>query len=194
MRKIFEIALGIIFGAAVGLLIGGLLYMTTRAPSGQKVELMPSSTPEPILVYVTGAVERPGVYQVARDSRLVEVIAAAGGLLEGAEFDKLNLAEKVTDGQQVNIPGNVEIPTPQLVIGGSGLLFTPTPPAGGLVNINTADAALLETVPGIGPSIASRIIAYREENGPFEQVDDLTKVDGIGAVTLEKIRPYVTVE
>lgn len=194
MRKIFEIALGVIFGAVVGLLIGGLLYLTTRAPSGQKVELMPSSTPEPISVYITGAVERPGVYQVPRDSRLVEVIAAAGGLLEGAEIDKLNLAEKLKDGQQIDIPGSVEVPTPQLVIGGGGLLVTPTPPVGGLVNINTADAALLETVPGIGPTIASRIIAYREENGPFERVDDLQKVAGIGPATLEQIRPYITVE
>lgn len=194
MRKIFEIALGVIFGAVVGLLIGGLLYLTTRAPSGQKVELMPSSTPEPISVYITGAVERPGVYQVPRDSRLVEVIAAAGGFLEGAEIDKLNLAEKLKDGQQIDIPGSVEVPTPQLVIGGGGLLVTPTPPVGGLVNINTADAALLETVPGIGPTIASRIIAYREENGPFERVDDLQKVAGIGPATLEQIRPYITVE
>jgi hypothetical protein len=73
MRKVFETALGVIFGVVVGLLIGGLLYLTTRAPSGQKVELMPSSTPEPISVYITGAVERPGVYQVARDSRLGQV-------------------------------------------------------------------------------------------------------------------------
>ncbi len=194
MRKIFEIALGVVFGALVGLLIGGLLYLTTRAPSGQKVELMPSSTPEPISVFITGAVERPGVYQVPRDSRLVEVIAAAGGLLESAEINELNLAEKVIDGQQINIPGSGEIPTPQLVIGGSGLLFTPTPPAGGLININTADSALLQTVNGIGPTIAARIITYREENGPFERVDDLTKVAGIGAETMEKIRPYVTVE
>ncbi len=194
MRKVLEIALGVLFGAVVGLLIGGLLYLTTRAPSGQKVELMPSSTPEPISVYITGAVERPGVYQVPRDSRLVEVIAAAGGLLEGADITTLNLAEKVKDEQQINIPGNAEIPTPQLVIGGGGLLVTPTPPVGGLVNINTADAALLETIPGIGPTVASRIVAYREENGPFERVEDLTKVAGIGPETLEQIRPYVTVE
>lgn len=194
MRKVFEIALGVLFGVVVGLLIGGLLYLATRAPSGQKVELMPSSTPEPISVYITGAVERPGVYQVPRDSRLVEVIAAAGGLLEGADITTLNLAEKVKDEQQINIPGNAEIPTPQLVIGGGGLLVTPTPPVGGLVNINTADAALLETIPGIGPTVASRIVAYREENGPFERVEDLTKVAGIGPETLEQIRPYVTVE
>ncbi len=155
---------------------------------------MPSSTPEPISVYITGAVERPGVYQVPRDSRLVEVIAAAGGLLEGADITTLNLAEKSEDEQQINIPGNAEIPTPQLVIGGGGLLVTPTPPVGGLVNINTADAALLETIPGIGPTVASRIVAYREENGPFERVEDLTKVAGIGPETLEQIRPYVTVE
>ncbi|PWH17569.1 MAG: hypothetical protein DDG60_01745 [Anaerolineae bacterium] len=194
MRKIVEITLGILLGVSIGLLLGGLLYLSTRTPSGQKVELMPSSTPEPISVYITGAVERPGVYQVPRGSRLVEVIAAAGGLLEGAEINQINLAEKVQDGQRIDIPGAGPFPTPQLVIGGSGLLVTPTIPPGGLININTADAALLETIPGIGPTIANRIVSYREANGPFQKVDDLLKVPGIGPNTLEKIRPYVTTE
>lgn len=194
MRKILEITLGILFGVSVGLLLGGLLYLSTRTPSGQTVELLPSSTPEPVSVYITGAVERPGVYQVPRGSRLVEVIAAAGGLREGANIAQINLAQKVEDGQRIDIPGSGEFPTPQLVIGGSGLLVTPTIPPGGLVNINTADSALLQTVPGIGPTIASRIIAYREANGPFQKVDDLLKVSGIGPATLEKIRPYLTVE
>lgn len=194
MRKMVEITLGVLLGVVVGLLLGGLLYLSTRAPSAQKVELLPSSTPEPVSVYITGAVERPGVYQVPRNSRLVEVIAAAGGLREGADITQINLAQKVEDGQRIDIPGTGEFPTPQLVIGGKGLLVTPTLPPGGLVNINTADAALLETVPGIGPTIANRIIAYREANGPFQKVEDLLKVSGIGPKTLEKIKPYLTVE
>jgi competence protein ComEA len=194
MRKVFEIALGVIFGALVGLLIGGLLYLTTRQPVGQKVELMPSSTPEPIVVYVTGAVQRPGVYRVPRDSRLVEAVALAGGFLEGADVTQLNLAEKLEDGKHIEIPGgNTDLPTPQLIIGGGGLLVTPTPPAGQLVNINTADAALLEKLPGIGPTTAAKIVQYRDDNGPFEKVDDLLKVPGIGPETLDKLRGLITV-
>jgi len=194
MKKVFEIALGVIFGALIGLLLGGMLYLTTRAPSGAAVELLPSSTPEPIMVFVTGAVARPGVYQVPRDSRLVEVVALAGGFLDGADITQLNLAEKVEDGQEVNIPGLDDVPTPQLVIGGGGLLVTPTPPAGALVNLNTANADLLEQLPGIGPTTAANIVAYREENGPFEQVEDLLKIPGIGPSTVEEIRALVTVE
>ena len=194
MKKILEIAVGVIFGALVGLLIGGLLYLSTRQPSGVAVVLLPSSTPEPIAVFITGAVERPGVYRVPRDSRLVEVVALAGGFLEGADVTQLNLAEKVEDGQEINIPGPADVPTPQLVIGGGGLLVTPTLPAGGLININTATAAQLEGLPGIGPTTAARIVQYREENGLFERVDDLLKVPGIGPATLEEIRAFVTVQ
>ena len=189
MRKILELIIGIF----IGLILAGLLYLTVRAPAGKPVELLPTPTPEPIMVYVTGAVQRPGVYKVPRDSRLVEVIQQAGGFLEGADLTQVNLAEKVDDGAQIVIPGAKNIPTPQLIIGGSGILVTPTPPAGQLVNLNTASADLLDKLPGIGPTTAQKIVDYRKQNGLFTRVDDLLKIPGIGPSTLDEIRGLVTV-
>jgi competence protein ComEA len=185
--------LQVLIGIFIGLIAAGLLYLTMRAPAGKPVELLPSPTPEPIVVYVTGAVQRPGVYKIPRDSRLVDAIQQAGGFLEGADLTLINLADKVEDGQQIVIPGAPDVPTPQLIIGGSGLLVTPTPPAGQLVNINTADVALLEQLPGIGPSTAQKIVDYRTENGPFTRVEDLLKIPGIGPSTLDEIRGLITV-
>ena len=188
MRKFFEITLGIM----IGLTFSGLLYLTVRAPAGEAVTLKPTSTPEPIFVYLTGAVLHPGVYQVPPESHLVDVIQLAGGFAEGADLNQVNLAEKVVDGSRVNIPGAAEIPTPQLTIGGNGLLVTPTPPAGELVNLNTASAAVLEQLPGIGPTTAQKIVEYRQANGPFTRVEDLLKIPGIGPASLEEIRSLVT--
>ena len=189
MRKILELIIGIF----IGLILAGLLYLTVRAPAGKPVDLLPTPTPEPIMVYVTGAVQRPGVYKVPRDSRLVEVIQQAGGFVEGADLTQVNLAEKVDDGAQIVIPGAKNIPTPQLIIGGSGILVTPTPPAGQLVNLNTASADLLDKLPGIGPTTAQKIVDYREQNGLFTRVDDLLKIPGIGPSTLDEIRGLVTI-
>lgn len=188
MRKFFEIILGIL----IGLVFSGLLYLTVRPPVGTAVELLPSPTPEPIFVYLTGAIQRPGVYQLPRESRLVDAVQLAGGFLEGADLNQVNLAEKLEDGKQIVIPGVAEFPTPQLTIGGSGLLVTATPPAGQLVNLNTADALLLEQLPGIGPTTAEKIVEYRQANGPFTRVEDLLKIPGLGPSTLEEIRALVT--
>jgi competence protein ComEA len=189
MRRILEVVIGIL----IGMLISGLLYLTVRAPTGQPVELLPSATPEPIFVYVTGAVNRPGVYKIPEESRLADAVLMAGGFMEGADLTQVNLADKVADGEQIVIPGGTGFPTPQLTIGGSGLLVTPTPPAGQPVNLNTATAALLELLPGIGPSTAQKIVDYRKENGPFTRVEDLLKIPGIGPATLEELRGLVTV-
>lgn len=189
MKTILQVVIGIF----IGLILAGLLYLTMRAPAGEPVELLPTPTPEPIMVYVTGAVQRPGVYKIPREGRLVDAVQQAGGFQEGADLTQINLAEKLEDGKQVVIPGATGVPTPQLVIGGSGLLITPTPPAGQIVNINTADAALLEQLPGIGPSTAQKIVEYRDENGKFARVEDLLKIPGIGPSTLEEIRGLITV-
>ena len=189
MKTILQVIIGIF----IGLIAAGLLYLTMRAPAGKPVELLPSPTPEPIVVYVTGAVRRPGVYKIPPDSRLVEAIQQAGGFLEGADLTQVNLAGKVEDGAQIVIPGATGVPTPQLVIGGNGILVTPTPPAGKLVNINTADAALLEQLPGIGPTLAQKIVDYRTANGPFTRIEDLLKVPGIGQSTLDEFRGLVTI-
>jgi competence protein ComEA len=146
-----------------------------------------------MVIYVIGAVQRPGVYVLPADSRVLDAIEAAGGFSEFALLDEVNVATRLTDGQKLEIPGSGEVATPAFVIGSSGLFETPTPVPGDPVNINTADLALLDTLPGVGPTTAQRIIDYREANGPFQIVDDLLKVPGIGPVTLDALRPLVTV-
>jgi competence protein ComEA len=193
VKRIFEIGLGLVIGLLVGLLIGVGLFLTARAPSGTAIELIPTSSPEPIVVYVLGAVERPGIYTIPRGSRLIDAVQAAGGFIEGAEIADLNVAVVVEDGERIEIPGSGELPTPVFTIGESGLVTTATPNPDALIDINTADAALLDTLPGVGPTTAQKIIEYREENGPFTRVDDLLKVPGIGPSTLEQIRSLVTV-
>ena len=189
MKKIVDILIGLF----LGLLIAGGLFLTARAPAGQPVALLPSPTPEPIVVYVTGAVNRPGVFYLPRESRMVDAVQVAGGFMEGADLNQVNLAQIVKDGEQIVIPGLANFATPELTIGGNGLLVTPTPVGGTPININTAPVELLETLPGIGPTTAQAIVDYRQENGPFIGVEDLLKIPGIGPTTLEELRGLVTV-
>ncbi len=190
MKTFFTMVIGVL----IGLIVAGFLYLTVRTPVGEPVVLIPSPTPEPIVVYVSGGVKRPGVYRLPRESRLVDAVQQAGGFMDGVDFSQVNLADKVQDGDQIEIPGGTgEIATPELTIGGGGLLFTPTPPAGEPVNLNTASAEELDQLPGIGPSAAQKIVEYRDANGAFTRVDDLLKVAGIGPSTLDEIRGLVTV-
>lgn len=189
MKRIVDVIAGVL----VGLLAAAALFLSTRAPSGQPVELLPTVSPQPIVVYVLGAVQRPGVYSLPPNSRVIDAIQAAGGFSDVATTTEVNVAERLKDGQRLEVPGSGPLPTPVFIIGSGGLLETPTPIPGDPVNINTADLALLDTLPGIGPTAAQRIIDYRDTNGPFTIVDDLLKIPGIGPVTMEKLRPLVTV-
>lgn len=144
-----------------------------------------------IVVHVAGAVTDPGVVEVTEGTRVVEVITAAGGSADDADLDALNLAAPVTDGQQVYVPREGEVgPGGVASPGASGDAGAHGP---GLVNINTADATALDTLPGIGPALADRIITWRTEHGPFTSVDALTDVSGIGPATMERLRDLVTV-
>jgi len=159
----------------------------------------PSPAPEParIVVDVVGAVARPGVHELPAASRVADAIDAAGGFTASADRIRLNLAEPVGDGSRIWVPAIGESSGPDLVpvIGGSGGVSGAD---GGLgaesatVNINTADAASLESLPGIGPSLAAAIVVHRRRHGPFATVDDLIDVSGIGPVKLEQIRPRAT--
>ncbi len=193
MKRVIEIVVGVLSGLLLGLLAAAGVFLSSRAPAGQPVELLPTVSPQPMVVYVLGAVQRPGVYALPPNSRVIDAIQAAGGFSESAITTDINVAAKLKDGQKLEIPGSGELPTPVFVIGKDGLFLTPTPVPGDPVNINTADLALLDTLPGIGPTTAQRIIDYRDANGPFQTVDDLLKVAGIGPVRLERLRPFVTV-
>lgn len=163
----------------------------------------PSPAPEParIVVDVVGAVARPGVHELPAASRVADAIDAAGGFTAGADRIRLNLAEPLADGSRVWVPAVGESSGPDLVpvIGGSGGVGGAEGGRGagsgagpGIVDINTADAASLESLPGIGPSLAAAIVEHRRRHGPFVTVDDLIDVSGIGPVKLEQIRPRAT--
>ena len=134
-----------------------------------------------VLVQVVGAVVQPGVYHLAFGARVLDAIFAAGGFLPGADEASINLARPLNDGEQVSV---------QLLADTSaGNTSAGSPPT---VNLNQADAATLDGLPGIGPTLAQRIIDYRQANGGFRSFDDLGKVAGIGASLLQKLKPLIS--
>ncbi len=149
----------------------------------------------PVIVHVCGAVKNPGVYTLPAGARVFEAVAKAGGALPGAEQEAVNLAAPLSDGQQVYLPGRGEAAPPaaaSTATSSAARNETAAAPRFPL-NLNQVNAADLENIPGIGPALAGRIIAYRQANGPFTQVDDLLNVSGIGEKTLARLRPYLKI-
>lgn len=145
-----------------------------------------SMQPEaPLIVDVKGAVVSPGVYELQPGARVQDAIQAAGGLLKDAEDRAVNLALKVQDEMSIYVPAAGEAPAIPEQAATSG--------GDGKININTADETELATLPGIGPSKAAAIIAYRTEQGLFGKPEDLTNVPGIGDKTFENLKESVTV-
>lgn len=138
-----------------------------------------------IYVDIGGEVLRPGVYEVAEGTRLFQVIERAGGLTEEANIDEINRAETVFDGQKIMIGDKTTE--------GAAPEEKKSAEADGKININTADSATLQEIPGIGPSKADRIIQYRESEGRFNSIDDIKNISGIGNKTFEGIKEYITV-
>ncbi len=135
-----------------------------------------------LVVHVAGAVRKPGVYELIAGDRVRDAIDAAGGVTRRAVLDAVNLAAPVADGQQVLVPREGE---PRAVAPGATAV--------GPVALNSADLAALDALPGVGPATAARIIAWRDEHGPFRSVEDLLEVPGIGDGRLAALRDLVTV-
>lgn len=150
----------------------------------------PAATAAPVIVDVTGWVRKPGVYEFAAGDRVIDAVERAGGARPGADLTLLNLAAPLTDGTQVVVAKEGAAgATTGSTIGSAGS----TAGAGALININTASESELEAINGVGPVTAAAIVQYRTEHGPFETVDDLMDVSGIGPATLEELRSQVTV-
>lgn len=212
----------LIFLLMGALLASGGIFVT-RQPTAQPIQIqppptvaatataLPEPTPEPITVFVSGAVHAPGLYELVGTPRIGDVLQMAGGLLPDAESSLINQAERLFDGAQVHVPSAIGVVDVEVQQGDGALpLVNNQPPAGisgapaaalplsngasgpnsNLINVNTATAAELETLPGVGASRAAEIIAGR----PYAAIDDLQKVSGIGAKTVEKLRPLVRVD
>ncbi len=171
-------------------------YFTDEAPAPAiSVRQQPESKEQLITVYVSGAVARPGLYELPAGIRAQEAVEAAGGFTEAANQEKVNLAKKLKDGSQVNVPA----------VKGSkktaGSMDIPAKKAGrssqqkqaDLVNINTADIAELDALPGVGEVMAQRIIEYRQQHS-FTRIEDIMQVRGIGEAKFNKMKDRLTVQ
>lgn len=147
---------------------------------------------EDLRVYVSGAVQNPGVYRLGPDHRVADALSAAGGATTDANLDAVNLAERVKDEEHYHIPRVGETPPPGASLAAE-LDSTTEASCGGLMDLNVASAAQLDTLPGIGAVRANDIVAYRKEHGHFASVEQITEISGIGPATLEKIRDLVAV-
>jgi competence protein ComEA len=179
-----------IVGALFLLLVsaGGVIYV--RRPVAQPMEIVePSPTPVPspvqLAVYVTGAVVNPGVYYLPEESRVQDALEAAGGPATDADLDRVNLARRVQDEEQIYFPAVGEEDLPATASTGGS--------QGGTININTASVGELEGLPGIGPKLAQCIVDYRESNGPFATIEEIMEVQGIGQGVFEDIRESISV-
>jgi len=144
-------------------------------------------TSETVVVDVAGKVRRPGIVELPAGARVIDALDAAGGARRSADTSTLNLARLLTDGEQIVVGGSGVEPVP----GAAASTAATTAPA--MVDINTAGAEELETLPGVGPVTAAAIIQWRTDNGGFAAVEDLLDVSGIGDATLEELKPYVLV-
>ncbi|UYP17599.1 ComEA family DNA-binding protein [Rhodococcus sp. Z13] len=146
------------------------------------------------VVSVVGAVARPGLVRLAPGARVADALDAAGGALDGADLIGLNLARRVADGDQI-VVGVVPLqpvpPSSGILDGGGEASGADT--GGGLLDLNTADEAALDALPGVGPVTAAAIVAWRTTHGPFTDIEQLGEVDGIGPARLARLRPLVTV-
>ena len=146
------------------------------------------SLPSTVIVYISGAVSAPDVYELPFDARIKDLVLAAGGLTADADPERINLAERLKDSEHIHVPRQGEAPDDA-----AGVADTAGAAQSGPLDLNTASASDLDSLPGIGQSFADRIIEYRTTNGPFTSVEDLQKVKGIGAALFAKIAPLVSV-
>lgn len=184
---------------------------------GPPATAVPTQVPAPegaVVVSVVGLVRRSGLVTLAPGARVADALDGAGGVLEGGDRDGLNLARRVADGEQILVglaPGpdgprgprsGIVGAEPAAAPGAAGPAGVPAPAAappgagpagGGPVDLNSADAAALDALPGVGPVTAAAILAWRGANGRFTSVDQLAEVDGIGPATLARLRPHVRV-
>jgi competence protein ComEA len=180
LRRNFILVAAVVLGVVLG--IAALRVFDER--SKPEIIIRDAAQSRTISVQVGGAVVSPGVYELDPDARLGDAVLAAGGETADADLAQLNLARRLTDGEDIDIP--VVQPTP-----GPGTPLATS--VAGAIDINTASASELDSLPGIGPALADAIIEYRTDHGPFGSVDELARVPGISARMVDTMRDQITV-
>ncbi len=200
--------INVLIGVCVGTMLGVAGMVLRRQVQPAPIQIIPpdptatpspTATPGPIQVYVNGAVLNSDLYELPPDSIVEAAIEMAGGFSEEANTAVVNLAQPLADGVQVFVPfveedqtlPNAGINEPDIFVEsriGSGIDLN------GQININTADMTLLDTLPGIGPSTAQKIIDYRDANGPFSSPEELMNVSGIGEAKYNQVKDAITVQ
>jgi len=185
-------------------ILGAVLFTVRRPPSAPIViraitplptpTRLPTATPGPIQVYVSGAVAHPGVYALAWDARVEQAIAAAGGTAVDADLVQVNLAQRLHDEEQIYVPTRGEAATSPARMPTPHKAPTATTRAPARINLNSATLGDLDRLPGIGPALGQRILDYRQANGPFQRIEDIKKVKGIGDSIFEQIKELIYVE
>ena len=172
-----------------------LITEIEQQPVEAVAEVVEETPPNrPVIVDVKGAVKYPGVYELTEANRVVDAITAAGGYIDGANATLINHAQKLQDEMVIYIPlegEEVEINIQQFIGGSSSSSGSAD---SGKININVADETQLTTLPGIGPAKAKAIIAHREENGPFQAIEGLKNVTGIGDKTFEQLKDLIDIK
>ncbi len=177
------------------------VFFALHRPTQGLVEILPpptttpapTSTPIVLTVYVSGAVANPDVYTLPAGSRVKQAVEAAGGFAEDAVEAGVNLAQTLVDGQQVYVPRQSEVADVPAVVAGSFANASSVGESNRPININLASVEELTALPGIGPSIAGRIVQYRDSHGPYRTIEEIKKVKGIGDAIFEKIKDRITV-
>ena len=191
-QRVGAVPVLVLLGAVGAVVAAGFLAGVRHgAPEPIDLPLAAAEAPPPVAttrpsllqVHLAGAVRQPGLYQVPAGFRVGDLINAADGLARDADAAAVNLAERLRDGQQVYVPAVGEQPA----------IGTPGAGPGRLIDVNTATATQLSELPGIGPSLAAAIVAFRSEHGPFSSLDALEEVPGIGPSKLSQLRSHATV-
>jgi len=152
----------------------------------------------PVIIHITGAVKNPGVYQLKSTDRIVDAVKIAGGATEEANLDLINLAALLKDGQKIIVPCKIYSETGEEINknidNNVEVMHFSSTSFSGKININTANATMLQTLSGIGPVLSERIIEYRNQNGFFGDIDDIKDVSGIGEKKYEGIKDLICVQ
>lgn len=180
------VALGTI-GLAVVVGAGSVVWSSIKPPveevivdaESESAQTIATEGSRELVIHVSGEVVSPGIISLAEGSRVIDAVERAGGNTSLAALDSINLARLVVDGEHLIIPAEGEVIVSSVA-------------AGGLMSLSLASEQELQELPGVGPAIASRIVSWREVNGPFRHVEDILAVSGIGPATLEKFRDRVT--